>query len=137
MEKVLKITIRYTCEDYKDCKDLPRLLYRMEYETISFNKEEIIKFLDGLTEYMNENFGKYWQLSSSHNIIEIAILNPGFTYDGETFVGNFNPVIQARYGATWVGGIYNSIEDFKNNLDYIKELYNVYLDNYKKYKEEN
>lgn len=137
MEKVLKMTVRYTCEDYKDCKELPRILYKTNYEAISFNKEEIVKFFDGLTEYMNENFGKYWQLSSARSVIEIAILNPGFTYDDKTFVIDPDPITQIRYGATWISGVYNSIEDFKENLDYIENLYNIYLKYYKKYKEEN
>ena len=44
MEKVLKMTVRYTCEDYKDCKELPRILYKTNYEAISFNKEGFIEF---------------------------------------------------------------------------------------------
>ena len=31
----------------------------------------------------------------------------------------------------------DTLEEFKENLNYIKNIYNVYLNSYKKYKEEN
>lgn len=134
MEKVLKMIIRYTCEDSK--ADF-HSLYRTEYETISFDEIEITKFVDGITEYMNENFGNYWKQPTTINRIMVQLIQPGVTYDGKTFIEELETKIRWRYGATWIGGVYNSIEEFKENLNYIKNIYNVYLNSYKKYKEEN
>ena len=80
---------------------------------------------------MNDNFGKYWQSSSMNHTIMVSIIEPGYTYDGKTFIEKDEGYNHWKYTATWIGGVYQSIEEFKENLDYIKDIYNIYLKHYK------
>ena len=134
MEKIMQINIGYDCIDSKNKFNS---IYATHYQALVFNKEEIINFIDGVIQYMDDNFGKYWKTPSMIDTISLTFIIPGITYDGKTFIQEPNTEIRWRYGTSYITGIYHSINKFKENLNEMEDIYNVYLNHWKNYKEEN
>ena len=136
MEKTLKFSIGFMFGEFdKNQEETYRILEDKEYSFLSFNREEIKNTLDNLQEYLNDFYGQSWKQNNYWISLAIRRPIPGYKFNEQEFKKETDIKLLCKYEILWLGGSrYYSFEDFYKSLDYINDLYDIYL---KYYKEEN